>query len=150
MYARVVRANVLRTFAAISRGDYMVMVDSLAPQFVYLFHGAHALGGRRTSRAAMIRWWERIVRLLPDLQFTVQEVLVRGWPWRTRVAIRNHISGALPDGTRYENTILQFMTIEWGKVSSIESLEDLQQLDRALAVVAASGQPEALAAPITD
>lgn len=42
------------------------------------------------------------------------------------------------------------MTLRWGKVVSVETLEDLQVLDRAQATVAAAGVTRASAAPISD
>lgn len=150
MYQRIVRSKVRTTFERINDGDYMTMVDGLAPSFEYVFHGEHALGGRRTTRAAMIRWWERVVALLPGARFDVQDVLVGGGPWRTRIAVRSLVSGELPGGIRYENTVFQLLTLTWGKVTSVETIEDLQVLERALRAVAATGKPEALAAPITD
>ncbi|GAA1151170.1 nuclear transport factor 2 family protein [Nesterenkonia lutea] len=118
--------------------------------FTYHFHGEHALGGRRSSRDAMIRWWQRIVDLLPGARFTIHEVIVRGGPWRTRVAVRSSVRGPLPDGGVYSNTVFQFMTLRWGKVTEVETIEDIQVLVRALEVVAASGSSEAEAAPIVD
>ena len=55
----------------------MPMIDGLAPEFEYRFHGDHALGGRRTSRASMIRWWERATTLLPGARFDLQDILVK-------------------------------------------------------------------------
>lgn len=75
---------------------------------------------------------------------------MNGWPWRTRIAVRSHITGLLPDGSRYENTVFQFMTLRWGRVAEVETVEDLQVLERALAAVAASGVAEASAPPIAD
>lgn len=150
MYKQIVRAKVRSTFEKINDGEYMTMVDGLSPSFEYRFHGDHALGGRRTTRAAMIRWWQRTLDLLPGARFDIQEVLVNGGPWRTRVAVRSLVSGDLPGGTRYENTVFQFLTLEWGKASRIETIEDLQVLERALRTVAESGKPEAFASPIED
>ena len=150
MYRRIVRAKVRAMFDRINAGDFMAMVDGLAPAFEYHFHGQHALGGKRTSRAGMIRWWERVLELLPGARFEVQDVLVNGCPWRTRIAVHASISGALPSGAHYENTVFQFMTLSWGKVVSVETVEDLQKLESALADVAAAGNPAALAAPIMD
>ena len=150
MYKRMVRAKVMSTFEKINDGDYMAMVDGLAPSFEYRFHGDHALGGRRSTRESMIRWWERIFRLLPGTRFRLQEVLIDGGPWRTRVAVRSLVSGDLPDGKRYENTVFQFMTLVWGKVTRVETVEDLQVLERALRAVAESGKPEALSPPLED
>jgi len=150
MYQSIVRAKVRSTFDRINAGDYMAMVNGLAPEFEYRFHGDHALGGRRTSRDAMIRWWQRTLRLLPGARFDIQDVLVGGGPWRTCVAVRCLVSGDLPGGARYENTVFQFLTLSWGKVTSVETIEDLQVLERALRIVAEAGEPEALARHIAD
>ncbi|WP_026930373.1 nuclear transport factor 2 family protein [Glycomyces tenuis] len=149
MYKRIVRAKVRSIFEKINGGDYMPMVDGLATSFEYRFHGDHALGGSRTSRDAMVRWWERAFRLLPGAVFDVQDVVVNGGPWRTHVAVRSRVSGELPGGARYENTVFQFLTLVWGRVTSVETIEDLQVLERALRAVAEAGRPEALEAPIT-
>lgn len=150
MYTMIVRATVRGVFAKINQGDYHAMVDGLADEFTYVFHGEHALGGRRTSKDTMNRWWERTLRLLPGAQFSLLDILVNGPPWRTRVATRARVSGDLPDGTRYENTVFQFLTLRWGRVTEVETVEDLQVLQRALAVVASSGVDEALAEPLQD
>lgn len=150
LYARLVDKKVRETFAQINAGNYEPMVAGLATSFEYVFHGNHALGGRRTTVKAMNRWWGRVFRLLPGAKFDIKEILVKGGPWHTRVAVRSQISGALPDGGQYENTVLQFMTLKWGKVTAVETMEDLQVLEKALQVVADSGMEEALAAPITD
>lgn len=67
---------------------------------------------------------------------------------RTMVLHSNRVRGPLPAGEQYENLVFQFMTLRWGKVSTVETVEDLQVLERALCLVADSGKPEALAAPI--
>jgi len=38
----------------------------------------------------------------------------------------------------------------WGKVTSVETCEDVQILERALSIVADNGQEEALAEPLED
>ncbi|MGO2748915.1 MAG: nuclear transport factor 2 family protein [Pseudoclavibacter sp.] len=149
IYSSIVESKVRSTFDEINGGNYMAMVDGLGSPFRYHFHGEHALGGRRTSRESMIRWWERVSTLLPGARFTIHEVLVRGGPWRTRVAIRSSIRGPLPNGEEYQNSVFQFMTLSWGKVVDVETVEDLQVLEHALRVVAAAGNPEAAADPIT-
>lgn len=150
MYHLIVRRKVRQIFAAISDGDPAPMVKSLSSEFVYRFHGDHALGGTRRTADAMTRWWVRIMRLLPGARFDIEEIIVTGWPWGTRIALRARVSGDLPDREKYENTMFQFMSLRWGRVTSIETLEDLQVLDRALARLAASGCDEAAAPPITD
>lgn len=148
VYAMIVRSKVRNTFEQINSGNYAAMVDGLAPEFEYVFRGEHALGGRRVTKEAMNRWWERTLSVLPGATFDVQEVLVNGGPWNTHIAVRSLVSGPLPDGERYENTVFQFMTLKWGKVVAVETVEDLQVLERALRKVADAGNPEAAAAPI--
>ncbi|MFV0430339.1 MAG: nuclear transport factor 2 family protein [Arachnia sp.] len=150
MYRRIIRARIRGVFERINSGDYMAMVDALAPRFEYHFHGDHALGGRRTTRAAMIRWWQRLVGLMPGIHFDVREVIVNGGPWRTRVAVRAVVTGELADGSPYTNIVVQFLTLAWGKVASVESLEDLQILERSLSIAAENGLADALAEPICD
>jgi hypothetical protein len=66
------------------------------------------------------------------------------------VAVRSLVAGELPGGARYENTVFQFLTLSWGRVVSVETIEDLQVLEAALRAVADAGEPEALAEPLTD
>lgn len=148
IYSMIVRKKVRSTFDEINVGNYAAMVDGLAPSFEYVFGGEHALGGRRVTTAAMNRWWQRVLSVLPGAQFDVQEVLVNGAPWNTRIAVRSRVSGPLPGGELYENTVFQFMTLKWGKVTAVETIEDLQVLERALTTVADAGNPAARAAPI--
>lgn len=150
MYAAIVRSKVRGIFDEINVGNYRPVVDGLADEFSYRFHGEHALGGLRTKKSSMEAWWERVLRLLPGAKFEIQEVLVSGGPWRTRLAVRSTVSGPLPNGDVYNNTVFQFMTLRWGRVTDVETVEDLQVLERALAIVARSGIVEAEAAPIVD
>lgn len=148
LYATIVRRRIKRTFRDINQGNVQPMLDTLADPFVYVFHGTHALGGRRTSKDAMRLWWERVFRLLPGIRFDVQEVVINGWPWNTRVAVRSLVSGDLPNGELYSNTAFQFMNVRWGRITRIETMEDTQILEQALQVVAESGCVEALEPPI--
>ncbi|MFB2586716.1 nuclear transport factor 2 family protein [Herbiconiux liukaitaii] len=150
IYSRLVEAKVRAVLDQINAGNYLAMVDGLGDPFTYQFHGEHALGGRRTSRDSMVRWWRRVGELLPGAKFTIHEVIVRGGPWHTRLAVRADIRGPLPGGDLYSNTVFQFMTLKWGKVTDVETIEDLQVLTHALHVVAASGKAEASADPIVD
>ena len=148
LYATIVRRKIKRTFRDINQGDIQPMLDTLADPFVYIFHGTHALGGRRTSKSAMRLWWERVFRLLPGIRFDVQEVVISGWPWNMRVAVRSLVSGDLPNGELYSNTAFQFMKLRWGRITRIETMEDTQLLEQALRVVAESGYVEALEPPV--
>ena len=148
LYATIVRRKIKRTFRDINQGDIQPMLNTLADPFVYIFHGTHALGGRRTSKSAMRLWWERVFRLLPGIRFDVQEVVISGCPWNMRVAVRSLVSGDLPNGELYSNTAFQFMNLRWGRITRIETMEDTQLLEQVLRVVAESGYVEALEPPM--
>jgi ketosteroid isomerase-like protein len=150
MYRLIVAARIRGIFRRLNAGDAEAMIGSLAPRFTYRFYGDHALGGERTTRAAMRAWWGRVFRLLPGLRFEPRDVLVAGWPWSTRVAADVVVHVTLPDGTGYENVVNQFVKLSWGRVIEVRTLEDTQKLARALGGLAADGVEEAAAEPITD
>ncbi|WAU85147.1 nuclear transport factor 2 family protein [Streptomyces sp. Qhu-G9] len=150
MYHRIVAAKLRKAFADINAGNWQSMVDTLAPDFTYVFYGEHALSGERHTVEAMSLWWQRVFRLIPDAGFEPLEIVISGGPWLTKVATRVRIGGPLPDGTRYDNIMTQFMYLKWGRITEIHTLEDTVVLQRALDSIAASGNAEAHAEPITD
>jgi ketosteroid isomerase-like protein len=150
MYHRIVAGRVRGTFAAINAGDWESMVAGMAPSFSYRFYGEHALGGERHTAEAMRLWWQRIFRLMPGIGFQVDDVLVAGWPWATRIATRLSIDVGLADGSRYQNVVMQFIAMRWGKITEIRTLEDTALLGAALHRLADQGVTEAVARPITD
>lgn len=139
----IVAGKVRAAFAAISAGNWEQMIDGMAPELSYRFCGEHALSGERHTTEALRRWWERSTRLLPNPTFTVQEVVVSGWPWSTTIATRVQVSAALPAGERYDNVFMQFMHMRWAKITDIWTLEDTVVLQRTLDVLAAAGISEA-------
>ena len=126
------------------------MLNSLASEFEYVFHGEHALGGRRTTAASVAAWWERVFQLLPGHRFEVQQILVNGPPWNTQVALHGRVTGTLPGGRPYENVLFQRMRIRWSQVTAIEPLENLQLLESDMEHMCSSGVSLAGAGPITD
>lgn len=150
VYHRIVVRIFRGIFARINEGDFEPMVKGLAPRFTYIFYGDHALSGERHTHAAMRLWWQRVFKILPDAQFEPLDILVKGWPWSTRVASRVAVRGSLPDGSSYENVMHQFMRLRWGRVTEVYTVEDTEKLRRALDTVAAAGIDEANAPPIQD
>jgi len=150
MYHRIVESKVRSIFEQINAGNYEIMLKGLAPEFEYVFYGDHALGGRRTTQASMRMWWQRAFRLMPDIQFDLDEVLVTGWPWNTRIATSELVHGQLSDGSHYENHVHQLIHMKWGRVTRMRTSEDTQALVRALDALAAAGFEEAHAEPIND
>jgi ketosteroid isomerase-like protein len=150
MYHWFVARKVRATFAQISTGDWEPMIAGMAPRFSYRFYGDSALSGERHTLAALRRWWERSFLLLPNPTFQVDEVIVAGGPWATRIATRIRVHAALPDGSTYDNVFMQNLYMRWARITEIHTLEDTTALQRVLDHLAESGIAEAHADPITD
>lgn len=150
MYKTIVAKKVRGIFAALSAGSAEPMLNGLASSFTYRFAGTSALSGNRSTRAAMERWWERIFRLFPGAVFSPAEVVVQGHPGNTKVATHVWITIPLANGTTYRNEFMQLMTLRFGKVTAVQTLEDTAVLDRLMADLARDGVAEATASPITD
>jgi ketosteroid isomerase-like protein len=150
VYHRIVAKKVRSTFDQISAGNWEPMITGMAPHFSYRFYGEHALSGERHTIDGLRRWWERSLHLLPNATFNVEEVIVAGGPWATRIATRVRVHAPLPDGSAYDNVFMQNMRMRWAKMTEIHTLEDNVVLQRTLDRLAASGMPEAHDAPITD
>jgi ketosteroid isomerase-like protein len=148
MYRAIVARRVRTAWDRLGRGDHEYVLDQLAPVFTHSFAGEHALGGERTSRDAQRAWFERLFRLLPGVAFTVEDVVVRGWPWRTRAVALVRVRAAVADQP-YENEVAQTIELRWGQITRIHNLEDTQKLASVLGRLAKTGLEEARAEPIT-
>jgi ketosteroid isomerase-like protein len=146
MFRAIVASRVRAAWAALQARRPEVVLDGLAAQFSHHFTGDHALGGTRTARDSQARWFARLFTILPDIEFTVRDVLVTGWPWRTRaIAI---VDVRLPSAPSYTNTVVQLIELRWGKITRIENHEDTQALAALLVDRARDGAAEAAAGPI--
>jgi ketosteroid isomerase-like protein len=148
MYRAIVARRVRTAWDHVGRGDYDYVLDQLEPAFTHSFAGEHALGGERASRDAQRAWFERLFRLLPGVTFSVEDILVRGWPWRTRAVALIRVRAAVADQP-YENEVAQTIELRWGRITRIHNLEDTQKLAAALERLANTGLEEARAEPIT-
>jgi ketosteroid isomerase-like protein len=149
MYRAIVARRVRTAWEHLARGDYGYVLDQLAPTFTHSFAGDHALGGERSSIDVQRAWFERLFRLLPGVELRVEDVLVRGWPWRTRAVALIHVRTTVA-GRPYENEVAQTIELRWGRITLIHNLEDTQKLARVLERLAGAGVDEAGAEPITD
>ena len=149
MYHAIVRRKLLAAFADLNAGRYDGIPAQFASAHRHSMVGAHALGGERRSLAATTRWYGRLQRLLPGLRFEVDGVWVSGWPWRTRAVVAWRDAFRLPGGAEGSNVGMHEFELRWGRVRALTVHCDTARLAGYLAKVAAAGQPEALAEPIT-
>jgi ketosteroid isomerase-like protein len=150
MYHWFVRARIVKLFDSVSRGDANPVLEAFAPQFEHSFLGDTALGGSRRTLAATRRWYERLYRLLPDIKFKVEHILVSGGPWNTLVVAEWEEENSGTDGVRTCNRGAHVIHLRWGKATRLLICSDTVLLKATLDRLGARGNAEALAAPIVD
>lgn len=150
MYHLIVRRRLMAAFAALNAGHLDAIPAQFASTHRHRMVGEHALGGERRDRAATARWYARLQRLLPGLRFDVNGIWVSGWPWRTRAVVAWQDRFRLPGGREGSNLGMHEFELRWGRVTALTVHCDTARLRGYLAELAAAGQPEALAPPITD
>jgi hypothetical protein len=149
MYHAIVKRKLLAAFEELNAGRYAGIPGQFATRHCHSMVGAHALGGERRDLGATTRWYARLQRLLPGLHFEIDGVWVSGWPWRTRAVVAWRDRFQLPGGREGRNRGMHEFELRWGRVSALTVHCDTGRLAGYLAEVAAAGQPEALAEPIT-
>jgi len=95
-------------------------------------------GADVVGREAFAQWFDDVYRTLPTIRFAVSDVVVKGPPWSTTVAVRLRINATLADGSSYDNEAVQWIRLRWGKLLDDWVLEDTLALSRALAVQTAA------------
>jgi ketosteroid isomerase-like protein len=149
MYHAIVRRKAAGIFDHLGRGEWRETTADIADDVTHVFPGDHAVGGVRHSREAMERWFERLYRLYPELQFEVKRVTAKGWPWNTWIAIEWRDWGTAADGEPYENEGAHWIHLRWGKATYVHAYADTQVIAESCRRMAAAGIEEAAAAPIT-
>ena len=149
MYHAIVRRKIEAAFAGLSAGRIEAITDELSDSAVHYFVGTHALSGTRTTPQAIRAWYERLLRLLNGITFTLNEVRVSGGPWRTQVEAIWTEKNSGTDGVWTSAEGVNLIEVRWGKVTSVRIYPDTAALERTLQRIAAKGTAEALAEPIT-
>jgi ketosteroid isomerase-like protein len=149
MYHAIVRKKITAAFAGLSNGRIEAITDELSPNAVHYFVGTHALSGTRRTPQAIRAWYERLLRLLNGISFTLHDVRVAGWPWHTQVEAIWTETNLGTDGIKTSAEGVNLIEIRWGRVTNVRIYPDTAALERTLQRIAAKGTAEALAAPIT-
>jgi len=150
MHHTIIKRIARNAFQDLSDRKAEPLLDRCAPDMTHTFAGEHALGGTRHSRDAFRTWLNRLYRLFPELQFHIDDILVAGPPWNTRLAIAWTDRGVAADGADYENEGVHRLRLEWGRLVELHATLDTQHLDRTLDRMAAAGIDEAAADPISN
>jgi ketosteroid isomerase-like protein len=62
------------------------------------------------------------------IQFVLEDILVNGGPWNTRVAMRLHSFLPSADGDKYNNRAIAILELRWGKLVVWEDYEDTERV----------------------
>jgi ketosteroid isomerase-like protein len=150
MYRTIVRSKLTAVFAGLNAGQIDEVTRALAPDAQHYFIGAHALSGTRSTSMSIRHWYERLLRLMPDIHFDLQSIDVEGPPWRTLAVVRWTETNTGTDGVRARNEGVNVICISWGRVKRVRIYTDTTELVRTLDRLAAKGTLEAHATPIVD
>ena len=151
MYHSIVEKRVRALFDAVNRGHAEPVLQAFAQPFEHCFLGeSHALSGSRHTLAATRRWYERLYRLLPDIEFEVRRIWVSGSPWNTTVVAEWNETNSGTDGVRTSNSGIHFLHLHWGRATQLTICPDTVGLKATLDRLAIAGNSEAHAAPIVD
>lgn len=149
-YHSIVTKNLVAGFRGVDDHDYAALAAHFAPGIHHRFAGDHALGGERHDAATVIAWLERVGRVLPDVRFTITDVVVAGWPHRTTAFARWDAHATLADGRDpYRNRGVHVVRLEWFKIVDMDVYQDTHLLRAALDRQAAAGIDEAVAPQLT-
>jgi len=148
IYGSIVKKRIRQSFDQVNNHDWDVLLTSIAPDVHHRFLGQHAIGGERHDSETLRRWFERLGRVLPNLQLTINRIWVKGWPWNTTVFVQWDGAATLLNGDPYTQHAIHVITLRWGKIQALDVFEDSQAVARALDTQAASGLDEATAPQI--
>jgi ketosteroid isomerase-like protein len=139
VYAAVVRRMVRRSIARLNEGDPGALLAMASPDVVLRFPGDNrwarmfrpVVKGRLphdTHRG--LEECRAFAEAFADqgIQMVLEDVLVNGPPWRTRVALRLHDFAPAADGRdAYTNRAVAFLELRWGRLVVWEDYEDTER-----------------------
>jgi ketosteroid isomerase-like protein len=140
MYKTVVRAGVRRGLQAISAGDPSVLIKMATTTCELAFPGDNSWAAmcRPVVKGRLPHVTHRGIeecRAFADrfvaegVQFEVEDILVNGPPWRTRVAVRAQTFVPSTQGPdRYNNRAVAFIELRWGRIVRWEDYEDCERV----------------------
>ena len=155
MYKTAVRWMIRRNIAALNAGRPGPALSMFATDAQLSFPGVNSWSGQfrtpSTGRQAFVSHRNRdeieafLVRYVAHgIQMEIEDTLVNGPPWNTRVAIRVHVWVPGDHGDIYDNRAVLMVTSRWGKIRFQEDYEDTERaaaFDRLLERQAGASPP---------
>jgi ketosteroid isomerase-like protein len=139
MYKTTVRALIRRSIRHLNAGNCEPLLGMYANDAELVFPGDNFLSrqfrspqeGRSASpthrgKAELEAFLRRAVEL--GLQFHVEDIIVNGPPWKTRVCLRDHHWIPEQGGDAYANRAAICVVVAWGKIKREEIYQDTERV----------------------
>ena len=140
MYKATVRALMRHCITKLNNGDAGLLLKLAQPDAYIAFPGNNSWATmfRPTAKGREVHrthdgidecraFAERFVD--EGVQFEIEDILVNGPPWDTRVALRVRSHKPGPDGLdEYNNRAVAFLETRWGRLSAWEDYEDTERV----------------------
>lgn len=140
MYKASIRAMMRYSMKKLNEGDYSLMLRMAHPDFELAFPGDNSwatmfrpqqAGRHRHATHRGIDEASAFADRFVDkgIQFQIEDILVNGPPWNTRIAVRIHSFVENPEGDdSYNNRALLFLEVTWGRLTRWEDYEDTERV----------------------
>ena len=127
LYARVLELVLRHNVSRFMAGDVEAFLRLYADDATLVFPGRHSWSGEYRGREEIEPFLRRFLRA--RLRGEVRDVLVKGPPWSTTLAIEFTDEATASDGTVvYENRAMVVAKAAWGKIVHEEIYEDTQKV----------------------
>ncbi len=141
MYKASIRAMLRYSIRKLNQGDYSLMLKMAHPDFELTFPGQNSWATmfrpqntgrhRHATHRGIAEATAFADRLIAEgLQFQIEDILVNGPPWNTRIALRVHdfIPEPQDEGDVYNNRAMLFLELRWGRLLRWEDYEDTERV----------------------
>ena len=140
MYKAAIRALLRRSIDKLNAGDASMLIKMAHPDVVIVFPGDNTWARmfRPVEKGREPHETHRGVKecsafadrfVAEGNQFVIEDILVNGPPWNTRIAMRVYDYSPGPDGTdQYNNRAIAFLEIRWGRLVLWEDYEDTERI----------------------
>jgi len=139
VYHAIVRRRLRNVYRRVGAGDYGAVLAGCVPDVHVRVPGEGPLSGTFESVEEYERWFQRVFTLAASLHFEIVELLVKGPPWNTRIAVEWIDTVTAHDGATYVNEGAQFIHMRWGRLTSLDYRWNTELVTRALEHAAGAG-----------
>src|SRR5204863_9905274 len=119
--------------------DYRAVLAICVPDVRVRVPGDGPLAGTFHSVGEYEAWFRRVFALAERLDFEIVELLVKGPPQNTRIAVEWIDTVTARDGAVYVNEGAQFIRMRWGRLTSLDYRWNTELVTAALEHAAAEG-----------